>query len=368
MQQAALSLFTPADAANGSSNVVALGPNAGQGLTKHTSPNGAAQQVLLGHLLWSSVSDAVRLKPAVLTTVLTEASLEPKGLLPHAPAAPSALTRAAAAAEVCRQRITEDRHGNALEDEHYVNVLFRSAARGVKQVVTEVLDASQNRLFYQPLASVELVRGDLHIRKIADGALLDAETDSISNLRAYYEFEKGRHDGEAVRRILGKVLTRAKAIPLRNSGGMYFVPRENEVQVEKMISFVDLVRERAEDAPSRSARPSRATSVPLVDTVEYRAVLADSLEEHVRKEASSLIAEMGRLLKGEAAVGTKRQRGYIERVRRLKESVASYEELLEIRATEARANLDLAMKEAVALLDTDTAKDSSTDASTDTSG
>ena len=358
MHQAVLSLFEPADTTNGSTSakLVALGPNAREALDDKRGGGAASEQTLLGHLLWWSVSDAVRLTPEKLIAALQDATLDPRPLLPHSPSAPSALTRASDAAEVGRRRISEDRNGSPLDDEHFVNIMFRSAARGVKQMVTEVLDQANNRLFYQPLAGVELENGQLKIHKIVDGELLAPEADSISNLRAYYEFEKDRHDGEAVRRILGRILTRAQAIPLRNSGGMYFVPREHDDEVEKMKSFVDSVRETAEDAPSRTARQSRATSVPLVDTVEYRAVLADSLEEHVQKEASSLIAEMTRLIKSETTVTQKRQRGYIERVKKLKDDVSSYEELLEIRATEARANLEIAMKEAVALLEADTTR------------
>lgn len=362
--QAVLSLFEPSgyarsDGSSGS-NVVALGPNArkkdlgGGPSSGGRGGNGSpSRQTLLGQLLWWSVSDAVRLTPTELMMALDKASLEPRVLMPQAPSAPSALSRAAEAAAVTHRPITHDRHGNALEDETYANVLFRSATRGVKQMVTEILDPSEGRLSYEPLARVKLEDGDLEIRKIAEGALLKAETDSITHLRTYYAFEKGRHDGEAVRRILGKVLGAARAIPLRNSGGMYFVPREAGGEAEKILFFVDKVRETASDAPGRTARPSRAMSVPLVDTVEYRAVVADSLEEHVHKEAAGLIGEMSRLLKSDHAVTRKRQRGFVERVKKLKESVTSYEELLEVRATEARANLEVAMKEALALLDKD---------------
>ena len=40
----------------------------------------------------------------------------------------------------------------------------------------------------------------------------------------------------------------------------------------------------------------------------------------------------------------------MERVRTLRENVSEYEELLEMQATEARAKLDIAAKEAKALL------------------
>ena len=329
--QVVLSLFEPAepgygrsDASTGS-NVVALGPNArkkdfdgGPGGSRGngsggTRSGGGSHQTLLGQLLWWSVSDAVRLTPTELTSALDKASMDPRILMPQAPSAASALTRAAEAAAVTHRPVNHDRSGDVVENENYANVLFRSATRGVKQMVTEILDSSEGRLSYEPLARVKLEDGNLRVRRIGEGALLEAEADSIAHLRTYYALEKGRHDGEAVRRILGKVLGAARAIPLRNSGGMYFVPRETGGEAQKILSFVDEVRETATDAPGRTARPSRAMSVPLVDTVEYRAVVADSLEEHVQKEATGLIGEMSRLLKSDHAVTRKRQRGFVER-------------------------------------------------------
>lgn len=347
MHQQALSLFETAD--NDGAKVIALGPRRREGLHSG-NPAAASEDALLGHLVWSSVSDAVRLTPAGLLAIVETAFGDANLLLPQAPTPASALSRAADAAEVRLSRLTEDRHGSELAEETYANVLFRTAARGVKQMVTEILDASNNRLSYQPLAGVSLVEGSLKVERILDGDLLDVEKNALANLHSYYARETGKYDGEAVRRVLGRVLRDASAIPLRSSGGMYFIPRENAARSRQVLEFVEEVRERAEDAPGKVARPSSAMSVPLVDTVEYREVLADSLDEHVEKESKALISEMARLLRGDAAITTRRQKKFVERVKKLKADVSAYEALLEIRATDARSNLDLAMKEAQALL------------------
>lgn len=347
MHQQALSLFETAD--NDGAKVIALGPKRREGLAGR-EPKAASEDTLLGHLVWSSVSDAVRLTPAGLLAAIDSNLGDAESLLPQSPSPASALSRAAGASEVRLSRLTKDRNGSELSQETYANVLFRTAARGVKQMVTEILDASNNRLSYQPLAGVSLVDGSLKVERILDGDLLDVEVDAAANLHAYYARETGKYDGEAVRRVLGRVLRDASAIPLRSSGGMYFIPRENAGRARQVLEFVEEVRKSAEDAPGKVARASAAMSVPLVDTVEYREVLADSLDEHVAKESKALISEMARLLKGDAAITTKRQTKFVERVKKLKADVASYEALLEIRATDARSNLDLAMKEAQALL------------------
>lgn len=71
----------------------------------------------------------------------------------------------------------------------------------------------------------------------------------------------------------------------------------------------------------------------------------------MKKEAEALIKEMSSLIKGDKNVSGKRGRGFVERVRKLRENVAEYEELLHTQATDARARLDVATREARALLE-----------------
>ena len=366
MNQVTLDLFeTAGHKPGGSPNAVALGPNARENLngkSRTGGPGSATEEVVLGELVWYSVSDAVRLTPDILKASIEAAGLEPKKLMPQAPTPPSALSRAADAAEVKGRRLLKGRAGETVYEDLYANVLLRSAARGVKQVVTEVLDAANARLSYRPVATVSpgytngRPDGTIQVERrpqdgdVPDEELLEAELDAISNLKTYYDFEKSRHDGEAARRVLGRILFEANAVPLRNSGGMYFVPRGHNAAAGSILDFIEEVRVRAESAPTRTPRASMSMKVPLVDREEYREVLAESVEYFVQKEAKSLIHEMSELLKSEKTVSVKRGKAFVERVRTLRENVGEYEELLEMQATEARAKLDIAAREAKALL------------------
>ena len=362
LAQAAFELFeTSADPDKEPRNI-ALGPKARKSLKDGDGPGSASDDVVLGELFWFSVSDAVRLKHEVLTAALEASKLDPARLVPRLPSPTSALSRAAEGAEVKRRRLAKDRSGADVEQEIYVSVLLRTASRGVKQLVTEVLDAANSRLSYRPVAKVSPgyengkpdgtvdVERDVDGGDVPDHELLEAEVDTIAGLRSFYAFEKDRHDGEAARRVLGRVLDDANAVPLRNSGGMYFVPEAHAEFARKTLLFVEEVRSRAEDAPTRVARPSMAMKVPLVDREEYRKVIAESVEFFVQKEAESLIKEMASLVKGGKTVSGKRGRGFVDRVRKLKENVSEYEELLQMQSTEARAKLDIATREARALL------------------
>ena len=353
MNSTVLSLFDTSDELKRSGTTTALGPNAREERARATEQGDSSEALLLGHLLWTSVSEAVRFKPDALANVLRDAGLEPDALMPKAPRAASALSRAAAAAEVRRRSLDSDRGGGPVIGDLYVNVIFRTAARGVKQMVTETLDAEQNRLSYEPLAAVEVDEdGELEITRLSHiTPLLAVEVEVLKDLRRYYAYEKPRHDGDAARRAMLRALRAVNSIPLRNSGGMYFVRRSKEDTTKSLLGFVAGVRARAELAPAGGKNESHAARVELIDSEDYRQWVALSLEDFIEKESASLINEMTRILKTGAAVTRKRQATFVERVRALKTNVAEYEELLDFRATQARSNLELAGKEARTLLD-----------------
>lgn len=348
MNQPALSFFETHDS---EATATAIGPESRHALREGKNGNSTGgEEVLLGQLLWFSVSDAVRLTPERLREAMRVAGLDAERLAPGAPTAASALSRAAELAEVRLARLERGRSGEEIEEELYANVLFRTAARGIKQAVTEILDAAENRLSYEPLAALAVEDGAVRVEPLSERRALRVEEDALLRLRRAFAFEKGRHDGEAVRRVIERVRKEAVAVPLRNSGGMYFLPNDNPA-VKRLLRFVEEVRVRAQNAPGRTARASNAMSVPLVDRDASRRAVAESLEEYVEKEAKALVAEMSQLLKSGRKVKKGRAEALVGRVRRLKEGVADYEELLQTQATAARANLDVAAKEARAILE-----------------
>ena len=346
-----LSLFDTSEDIENPGTATALGPNAREKLAASRDQEPAGDRIL-GHLLWTSVSDCVRFKPEALESTLIGAGLDPTTLMPRAPRAASALTRSALAAEVKRQPLTQDPEGQQIEAELYANVIFRVAARGVKQMVTEILDAGENRLAYEPVAAMEVDEdGDLVIERLLHTRkLYEVEKKVLKNLHEYYAFERGRHDADAARRAMLRALRNANSIPLRASGGMYFVQASKEDVTKKLLEFITRVRKKAEKPPSGGSNETHAARVELMDSEEYRHWVTMSLEDFIEKESNALIREMTDLIKSETPVTRKRQSKFIERVRALKADVAEYEELLQYRADSARSNLDLAGKEARTLL------------------
>jgi hypothetical protein len=79
-----------------------------------------------------------------------------------------------------------------------------------------------------------------------------------------------------------------------------------------------------------------------VDEAGYRQVVADYLEDQVRRESKALHEEMRKILKGEAKANARQRRRYVERVRALSKNVKSYKELLKTEIDGARSGLELA--------------------------
>lgn len=348
-----LSLFDTTEEVETPGTATALGPNAREKLAKSKGQDDSTEDSILGHPLWTSVSDCVRFKPEALESTLVEAGLDPTQLVPQAPRAASALTRAATAAELKRQELEKDPDGEPIEAELYANVIFRVAARGVKQMVTEILDAGENRLAYEPVAAIEVDEdGDLMLELLLQSRrLYEVEKHVLKNLHEYYAFERERHDADAVRRAMLRALRNSNSIPLRASGGMYFVQESKEDVTKKILDFISRVRKKAEKPPHGGSNETHAARVELMDSDEYRHWVTMSLEDFIEKESNALIKEMTDLIKSETPVTRKRQSKFIERVRALKADVAEYEELLQYRAVTARSNLDLAGKEARTLLE-----------------
>lgn len=300
---------------------------------------------LLGHLLWTSVSDCVRFEPSALRSLILSSGLDATALMPSAPRAASALTRAALASEVRRESLPG---GEGL----HANIIFRVAARGARQMVTETLNA-QARLSYEPVAAIQTEEsGELTAEKLLQSRPLhDVEYRALKKLQNLYEYEKIRHDADAARRALLKALRIARGIPLRASGGMYFVPISKQDTTQKLLTFIGKIRGEAEQAPGSSPNETHAARVELMDSAEYRSWVSVSLEDFIQKESEALIKEMTNLLKSDTTVTPKRQGSFLKRVRALRANVDEYENLLEYQATDARTSLELAGKEARKLLD-----------------
>ena len=319
--------------------VVAVGPGTAQ------RPAAAA---FLGHLFWYSISEAHAPRGELLSA-MEDAGLEER-FAPGEISARDAFRRVTSSLEVRKVALDAAANGRLFGTERrHANLLVRDVRSGggapVRQVVREVVDAVGVALDHRVVAQLEL-SGDRINAFPLSSSLLPEERDLLDRAEDAFAFAKEHHDAGAVRRVVSCALAECSPVGLRASGGVYFVPREREPELRAIGRFIEEMKDRLGEA----ARRTIAMTVPLVDKEEYRDAIAASLDEQVEREANALIREMAEVLRSGKKITRRRHDDFFARVRALKGSVSEYEALLERDITDAKANLELAQREAVALL------------------
>jgi hypothetical protein len=345
--------------------LVAVGPRLAEA--------GAQNPEFLGHLFYVSVADTF-LTREELEGALVEsgyADAEAKELTPKNLSERGAFRKAARRAEERVRRVPLDDPGEAGPHANVLVREIRSTEEGlVWQVVREVVDADKVSLSYDPVYQLELrpprkdhgeessrlsvkrLQGSLAAAEDSFPRVARAEGEAVAEVRASYEFNRRHYDTDAVRRLLTNALKCCYPVTLRGSGGLYFVARDDEATVRRVARLARgcATRGRGRDG-TRGSGYVMAVAVPMVDEAGYRHVVADSLEDQVRRESGALHEEMRRILKGEAKASAGLRRRYVERVRALSKNVKAYEELLKTEIDGARSGLELAGQAAMQLMD-----------------
>jgi len=332
---------------------------------------GAKNPEFLGHLFYVSVADTF-LTREELEAALAEsgyADAEAKELTPKNLSERGAFRKAARRAEERVRRVPLDGPGEAGPHANVLVREIRSTEEGlVWQVVREVVDADKVSLSYDPVYQLELrpprkEAGEetscLSVKRLPAAAAEDsfsrvarAEGEAVAEVRASYEFNRRHYDTDAVRRLLTNALKRCYPVTLRGSGGLYFVARDDEATVRRVARLAKGCAERGRGRDgTKGSGYVMAVAVPMVDEAGYRHVVADSLEDQVRRESGALHEEMRKILKGEAKASAGLRRRYVERVRALSKNVKAYEELLKTEIDGARSGLELAGAAAMRLMD-----------------
>lgn len=309
----------------------------------------AVQQVLgaeikfLGSLLWYTISEC-RMTMADLEAAFSGAGLD-KEHLPKPISPRDAFRRATTAAETRRRELEKGK-------DHYLNILIRevkvSENEIIRHLVREIVDSANVRLDYRSVVEVSLDHNVLMVNNLGY-ALNDIERAALERIRADFEIERTHYSARTVRTIVAEVLQGCDPVAVRSSGGVYFTPAKYETTIRAVQTFInDYAAAWVIDKDAHS----RLWTVPVIDVEEQRRMLEESLEDQIRSESAALVQEMAELIKGDRKVRQRTAEQYVERVRNLGRMVSEYEEMLETEVVTAKANLDLAMKEAMALLAT----------------
>ncbi|RJX17700.1 MAG: hypothetical protein C4570_07805 [Ammonifex sp.] len=299
---------------------------------------------LLGRLLWFTITET-RITREELEGVFERAGIDQKWL-PFPISHRDAFRRATKTMELNREELA----GGG----RYLNLLVRevkcSPDQVVRQLVREIVDSKNVRLEYKPIFSLELNGESLEVKELVDLIELSRlEHEMVQRLARRYEADKMNYNGRHVREIVQRILHGCNPVSVRPSGGVYFVPQKHAETVDGLQRMVKEL-----SGYSATSWKSSMHSMPVVDTEEQRAMVHESLEDQVKAASKALIDEMAGLIhqaeQGKKVTGTTID-NYLGRVQELKAMIAEYQEMLEVEVIGAAANLELARKQAMKLLD-----------------
>lgn len=291
----------------------------------------------LGSLLWFSITDS-RITREDLRRAFTDAGID-LSYLPRPICARDAFRRATKQAALRR---------HPLPDDKYLNLLCREVRQDDKEivyhVVREVVDSKNVRLEYLPVTSLALREENVDMYPLHP--LNTVEHDRVNAVLEEFSVAKENYDGKNIRELVLAILRGAcKPVAVRPSGGVYFTPQNYQETVEALKGLVARVAEFGV-----TASKSCLWTVPVINAHEQKAMIEQSLEEQVAGESKSLIEEMTEIIKSGRKITDRLAQRFVERTRGLGKLVKEYEDLLQTEVVTARANYDLALTEALALL------------------
>ena len=296
----------------------------------------------MGELLWYSLTDS-RITREQLTALFSEHGIS-SGYLPRPINNRDAFRRSTWVAEVKRHPLDE-------KNKQYLNLLVREVKMDekelVRQLVREIVDSKNKRLSYKPIVSFKLTGEDGDIFEMdCLEELSEFERRQIDKVIREFDVNKRHYDSNHLRNIIKNILADCYPISVRPSGGVLFIPQEYHETVDAVKNFI-----RSLNDYSITSFKSQAWTVPVVNLSEQREMVSISLEDQVESESEALIKEMKKALERRGNMRSKTVQGFVNRVKALQGLVKEYEEMLQFKALRASSAIDIAMQQAMALME-----------------
>lgn len=292
----------------------------------------------IGSLIWHTISDCKITRDQV-QDLFYQTGIDSKYLPKHINHR-DAFRRATKIAEINRVPIEKGK---------YLNLLVREVKMDkeemIRTITREVVDANNERLEYTEIIKLRLTGSNLSSEYMA--SVSDIEMEQAEKVLDVYQENRKHYEGTNMRLLVKNMLSDCSPVSVRPSGGVNFVPVKHEEFAQAIKNFINGL----DQYNITKTGKSQAWTVPVVNAQEQREMVEQSLEIQVKSESESLIKEMTSLIKSGNPFREKTVQGYVDRIKSLKKIVAEYEEMLEFQATSAKSALELALRQAVTLLE-----------------
>lgn len=223
------------------------------------------------------------------------------------------------------------------------------AEQVIRHVMRQVRDERREKLSYDHMATLKFIRGGrtakgkrhsgdhwkssiLHAVQSPDReeveALIEEVEDRYADLSANLQ-------SPAIRGILRSYLSHLNAIPMKTSGGVYFVHKDRQ---DSLDALQKLAR--------RIGQGCSLEQFPLIDTDDSRNMLTDAFESEVETECRLLLkeaAELNALAQEKGALDARKYAALNARYQEVQDRSEEYTRLLGVTQGRAASALELAL-------------------------
>lgn len=198
-------------------------------------------------------------------------------------------------------------------------------------LVTEQADESDTSapLQYKVTLQVRLVKSDGH----PDGVYLDmahsgASTQVSDEIHAAFRANMRRLEAYDTAEWLCRMVKHVQAVPLRDTGGVYFVPRQTLPVWRKVVASL------------RAASATFIAEIPALQSSEAVDAILDSLRREADQFSGSLEAELAEAAQRPDGMGSRAIKTRLGRCEDAAEKLGVYERLLGVKLDEVRVRVE----------------------------
>ncbi len=145
---------------------------------------------------------------------------------------------------------------------------FETPKEIVRHLVVETIDKNSQSLHYDP--EVAIMKFDKETGNISYTSKTSNATELAEKVRDIYPRCLNNYGSRHIREMVYKILASMGPIPVRPTGGVYFVPAKYETKLSNLLSFLKKIGQ------------SEGFKVPLVNSSENRDMVRLKLNEHIR--------------------------------------------------------------------------------------
>lgn len=254
---------------------------------------------ILGFLTWYSVSEDLYSRQSLID-LAGKAGLQDSDI-PAEIRLPDAFRRATRAVESSTE-----------ENGVKVNYLIRDVYTGPdaiqRNIVKELIDRNNKKLSHK---SNEVV---LTLNKKTEqfsAQSLSKEGEALAEKASkLFELYRTHYDSPAIRRMVARIISSMEPTPLRNGGGVYFVPLKHKDRLVSLCTFL------------KSLEKAKGTKIPVMNDEDGREMVVENLNAH-------LMQTLNYLAKGlKENIPKNQARDYIENAQGVIKGFKTYREML----------------------------------------